>query len=175
MTVSGARLSCISPGRAGRGHARGPPRPRGWPLGSRTRTGLGGCGRQAISAASFKGVSPQLALARLGGNSPEFQAFANGTASGTAWGLSTLPPPQSPLPLTQPVRSAACESHRQEVCRGAESFKEGKNGALVSTSNKLSPNPESEGLLLCRSACVSGFPGAWLGLEIEMHSVHSFT
>lgn len=135
MTARGARPSCLSPGRAGRG------RRRGRPLGSRTRPGGSlpgqhgrseGRGRQALPAASLKGVGPQLAL---GGNGSRIPGICGGNSCRDSLGPRAPPPPRPPSPT--PAPQVSCRRAAGRRCAGGvERFGDGKHCSLASTSNR---------------------------------------
>lgn len=133
---------------------------------------------RALLVSRLKGVSPQLALAQLGGNNCRIPGIWEWSSCRDRLGPQPSLPIQKPPPITQPVRSAAQETQYEEVKRRAVGCGEtGEKKLFLSQHFKRKPfaNPPGQPFLLCRSACISSFPGAWMGLEMEMHSVNSFT
>lgn len=96
---------------------------------------------------------------------PEFQAFAPGTAAGTAWGLSAPPPPPLPSPsLSAQLLGGGGGGNLAAGGAGRSEIRGGKNLFLSQPfKRKPSSNPESWGFLLCRAVCFLGCQGPGWG------------
>lgn len=171
VTVRGG----LSPGRAG-GGPLSPAMPTRLASGLQNEDGHRRLGQAGPPVPSLKGSQRSAGPARPGGNGSRIPGVCRSTSCRDSLGpqrSGPTPKPPSPKPAHLPISCLQTlqAGGVQEVWRDLRREK-------WCLASKPSANPESEGFLLCRSACVSGFPEARLGWKQKctacLHSLSKY-